>query len=163
MTTRDENMKTWCRNLMDYCLFRGEEIKGGKVPEEAVLVEGIATSMFGFHPGRIEEKKPEIKELLDRMPVQFHAQSGGGWSFLNLCNDKSGDQWTDYHRDMEILVVLGLAAKLAAYTMPRDLWDSLPGGVPYITIDTRDKSAEPKKEEEHEPVSEGVGEQSPHR
>ena len=49
-------------NLTAYCLF-----KDGESTDDAVMVEGI-TRNFGFHPGRLAEKKPEIVELLNELP-----------------------------------------------------------------------------------------------
>jgi len=52
-----------------------------------------------------------------------------------MCMDKHGVQWGE-HRNIEQLVVLGIAAKMVKYCMPRDMWGILPGGMPYIAIDT---------------------------
>jgi hypothetical protein len=100
----------------------------------AILVNGIVRN-FGFSPEKIASHKREIRELLNEMPLQFHKATGGGWSFLNLCMDKDGEQWGE-QSDCESLIVLGIAAKLASYVMPRDMWSILPGGVPYIVFDT---------------------------
>jgi hypothetical protein len=37
---------------------------------------------------------------------------------------------------MEALFVLGIALNLAKYSAPREVWSSLPGRMPYITIDS---------------------------
>jgi hypothetical protein len=114
-----------------YCLFAADELENG-IPADAIIVEGI-TMKLGFHAGRVEEKKPIIKELLNEMPSQFHES---GWTFLNLCQDKNGNQWADLHRTMEALVVLGIAVGMASFCFQRDLWKSLPGGVPYVRFNT---------------------------
>ena len=36
------------------------------------------------------------------------------------------------------LVVLGIGVGMVAYSLPRDVWNILPGGVPYVIIDTKD-------------------------
>ncbi len=64
------------------CLF-----KEGEPTEDKVVADGIMSS-FGFHPGRLEENKPVIKELLNELPDTFMASGGGGMSFLNACMDK---------------------------------------------------------------------------
>lgn len=116
------------RELVEACL-NGKE-------EGAVLVDGVVRK-FGFSPEKIAEHKEEIRALLDDMPDEFQMGKGGGWSFLNLCNDRSGEQWTGLHQTMEELVALGQAAGMAKYLMPRDMWAVLPGGMPYVGFDTR--------------------------
>jgi len=121
--------------MMD-CLYKDEELAvKGQPPEGAILVEGLVNK-FGLHPGRVEAHKEEVRGFLDQMPQVFHAEGGGGMSFLSLCNTADGRQWGE-HRNMEELVVLGIACNLASYCLPRDMWAMLPGGVPYVTFNTK--------------------------
>lgn len=115
------------------CLYKPEEIDNDKTPQDAVLVQGIVRD-FGFHPQRLQSHKEEIRLLLTEMPKEFHKQGGGGWSFLNLCMDKNGDQWGE-HPNMEQLVALAIGCGLGNYQLPKDLWASLPGGMPYVVFD----------------------------
>lgn len=118
-----ENVETI---FMD-CLFKDDE--------EVVnpqLVQGIM-SQFGFHPDRLESHKADIKELLKELPDAFQANTGGGWSFLNACMTKHGDQWGE-HRNIEQLMALGIASGQAKLNFPREMWDILPGGMPYFNV-----------------------------
>lgn len=128
--------------LIRYCLYKDEEIvdKEGEPPEGAILVEGI-TRKYGFHPGRIAEKREEIRELLSELPNEFREEMGGGWTFLNACNDRHGKLWTGEHRIMEALFSLGIAAGLAEWLLPREMWTAMPGGVPYIVLKLVKKSS----------------------
>ncbi len=110
------------------CLF--EE---GENTENHKLAEGLKLKV-GFHPERLKEAEPIITELLDELPDNFKIKNGGGWSFINMCQDKHGNQWCDLHETMDKLVVLGIAIEKLSYLMPRDVWSALPGGVPYIVI-----------------------------
>jgi len=110
------------------CLF-----KDGEDTSNLVRVEGIFSN-FGFHPDRLENHKHEIVEMLNELPEQFHENTGGGWSFLNACMDKHGNQWTDLHRVMEQLFVLGIGINRVEYVLQRDMWRILPGGMPYCVI-----------------------------
>lgn len=101
----------------------------------ALVVDGIVRK-FGFSSEKVAARSDEIREILDDMPEQFHAAHGGGWSFLNLCIDKNGRQWTGEHRAMEALVALGIAAGMASYVLPREMWHVMPGGMPYVVFDT---------------------------
>lgn len=120
--------------LTEYCLYKEEELLRGprRAPDDAVVVQGIVRT-FAFHPGRLTEKKGEITEVLTGMHDNFYKGSGGGWSFLQLCNDAKGEHWAE-HPTMEELVCLGISVKLVEYLMPRELWGALPGGMPYIAI-----------------------------
>jgi len=134
---QDENKSTKVHELVKKCLYKDEEIFGGKPPEGHILVEGIVNK-FAFHPGRIATHKEEIRALLNEMPDDFHKHKGGGMSFLNLCMDKHGVHWAE-HPTMGSLVCLGIAAGMASYCTPRDMWNMFPGGMPYITFDTTEE------------------------
>ena len=110
------------------CLFQdGEDTSG------AVTVEGIINN-YGFHPDRLEGHREEMQALLEQLPDDFRESGGGGSSFLNACMDRNGELWTGMHQTMEQLMVLGIALKLASYTLPKSLWAALHGGMPYFTI-----------------------------
>lgn len=119
------------------CLFTSEEMPGDtEVPEGAVIVEGIIHP-FGFHPGRLEKHSAEIATMLQALPMEFRDKEhggGGGWSFLNACQDANDVQWTGLHQTMDALFVLGIGLGLAAWLLPRDMWSVLPGGMPYVVV-----------------------------
>ena len=102
--------------------------------EGALVVEGIMRK-FCFSKEKIDGHKEEIRALLNEMPKEFHKDTGGGMSFLNLCMTKDGDQWGE-QLNVEALVVLGIATGMASYLMPREMWSILPGAVPYVVFDT---------------------------
>lgn len=110
------------------CLF-----KEGEDTNNYIEAEGI-TGKVGFHPGRLESHKTEIEAMLNELPDEFKKSKGGGWSFLNACVDKNGNQWTGFHKIMEQLFQLGIAIGKAEYTLSREMWKILPGGMPYIAI-----------------------------
>jgi hypothetical protein len=112
-------------------LFKPDEIADGKPPENAVRVEGLV-NRFAFHPDRVMEAKPQIDALLLELPDSFHQSKGGGWTFLNAFEDRHGRHWGE-HRDMEMLVCLGIAVGSASW-MLREMMEALPGGVPYFEI-----------------------------
>ena len=109
------------------CLFRDDEDTS-----KAVIVEGIL-NQFGFHPDRLESHKQAIAEMLAELPDEFQSDKGGGWSFLNACMTKAGEQWGE-HQNMEQLFTLGIATKKANWLMPRKMWKALPGGMPYVVV-----------------------------
>jgi hypothetical protein len=114
------------------CLFAENELIDGKPPEGAVLIEGIATS-YVFHPGRIAAHTLKIAELCGELLPDFHKSGGGGQSFLNLCQDKHGEQWGE-HFECEKLLVLAIATDQGGYLIPRAMWKVLPGAVPYVWL-----------------------------
>lgn len=111
------------------CLF-----KEGEDTTNYIKAEGIVRDA-GFHPERLNSHKQEIEEMLNELPDQFKKSIGGGWTFLNACNNKYGNQWTDLHSRMEQLFQLGIAIGKVKYTLPREFWGTLPGGMPYICIE----------------------------
>ncbi|MDE2188262.1 MAG: hypothetical protein KGJ35_00830 [Patescibacteria group bacterium] len=110
------------------CMFKDDEDKS-----KFVRADGIVCNV-GFHPGRLESHKNEIIAMLDELPDDFKEPGGGGMSFLNACNDKHGNQWTGMHRDMEQLFQLGIGIRKVKCLLPREMWGSLPGGMPYYVI-----------------------------
>lgn len=126
-TLTAENVETIFRD----CLFRdGEDTSTGKI------VDGVL-GKFGFHPERLAAHKTEIAEMLGGLPDEFMAEKGGGWSFLNACMTKNGDQWGE-HMNIEQLLVLGIATEQAKILMPREMWKMLPGGMPYFAVGGRE-------------------------
>lgn len=115
--------------ILKNCLYKDDEIVNGKPIVEPIIVEGIIQA-FGFNPNRIENYKKEIEFMLEDLNPNFK----NGWSFLNLCHDKNGNLWTGEHKTMEELMCLGMAINKISYCAPRDFWEVLPGGMPYIKI-----------------------------
>lgn len=109
------------------CLFNDGEDTSNHVKAEAVKLN------VGFHPGRLESHKEEIKEILNELPDQFKKDSGGGWTFLNACVRSDDEQWGD-QSSVDQLVALGLATGQVAFLMERPLWPSFPGGMPYFVV-----------------------------
>ena len=109
------------------CLFRDGEDTSNPAVGEGVLHK------FGFHRERLEAHRDEIKQMLNCLPDNFQASKGGGWSFLNACMTKDGEQWGE-HRSIEQLLALGLASGQATMLMPREMWKVLPGGMPYFSV-----------------------------
>ena len=133
MNITADNMSSIVTDTFMDCLFKDGELVDGKPQGEYIAVEGL-TRNIGFNPERLQAKKQVVKELLRKLPEEFKESVGGGWSFLNFCKTKEGEQWTGMHLVCEQLVCLGLGLKLLGYLMPREMWKFLPGGVPYIVI-----------------------------
>lgn len=115
-------------------LWRDEELVNGEPPNHDIIVEGILAK-YGFNPVRLEAHRAAVAGWLAELPTEFRRTGGGGWSFLNACLDRNGDQWTGLQLRMEQLFAMGIGLKLAAWQLPRDLWGVLPGGMPYAVID----------------------------
>lgn len=118
------------------CLYRPEEVQDlpkGEAPEGAVIVGGIR-GKFGFNPDRLEQQRGKVITWLQALPHTFRKSGGGGWSFLNACNQENGVQWTGLHQRMEQLFCLAMGLKLAECQTPREMWQALPGGMPYYVV-----------------------------
>lgn len=110
------------------CLF-----KDGEDTSDHIVAEGIV-NIVGFHPGRIEKHRQEIHDMLAELPDEFKTSGGGGYSFLNACMDKHGNQWTGVHQTQEQLIQLGIAIGEVEYCLPREMWSAFPGGMPYLIV-----------------------------
>jgi hypothetical protein len=110
-------------------------------PDDMLIIDAIV-DQYALRHAKVEEHFGEICDLLMQLPHEFRQTGGGGWSFLNSCVTADGEQWTGLHRTMAQLWALGIAAGVAAYQMPRDLWPILPGGMPYLVILDRVEGSE---------------------
>lgn len=122
-------------DLFRFCLFEDSELTGEgseRVPKDGltmIKVMGININA-GFHAGRVAASTDKIVEMLNELPETFHE----GWTFLNMCLDKQGRTWTGFHKVMQELMMLGMAAGRMAYCLKRDMWLAFPGSVPYVRI-----------------------------
>ena len=102
------------------------------------VAEGIMMRV-GFNPEKLALHRDEIVEMLNQLPNQFFPVwqgGGGGWSFLQACVDRNEEMWTGMHRTMEMLFLLGIGIDCVQYQAPREAWPILPGGMPYLLVDT---------------------------
>ena len=110
------------------CLFKKDEDMTNNIH-----VEGVQLNVL-FNPDRIKKNQANISSMINQLNPTFRE----GWTFLNMCDTKDGNQWTDLQVRMDQLLTLGLAINKIEYLMPREFWQALPGGVPYITIKGND-------------------------
>lgn len=111
-----------------------EKVFASCLDDTADEVEGIV----GKARLNVSGHEDEISSMLSQLPENFQHRKGGGWSFLNACNRADGEQWTGLHQTMEKLVMLGIASGQAAFLLPREMWDVLPGGVPYFSVGAKE-------------------------
>lgn len=112
--------------LMHACLFTE-----GEDTSTQIVIEGIYRT-FGLDPIRVFSHREEILELLAQLPERF-GKTGGGWSFMQMPFNRDMQQWGE-QLDAEVLMCLGMAIKQVHYLAPRQLWDMLPGGMPYLFV-----------------------------
>lgn len=99
-------------------------------------IDMIVSAVF-LNKKPLQDHAEQIMAMLLELPDEFRESGGGGWSFLNACNDRHGNLWTGEHRVMGMLVALGLGLGVVKYLVPRDLWPALPGGMPYFVVKDR--------------------------
>lgn len=105
------------------------------LPENEIEVDSGFHGIVHFDKTRLESKKAEIAEILLEMDDNFFISGESkGWTFLNLPFDRHGDQWCE-QPTAAALCILGIALQLVKYVLPKEFWVSLPGGVPYLSID----------------------------
>jgi len=103
------------------------------IPKGAIIVKG-AIHTFGFHP-RVREMKSQIDAMLRDLPDDFQKDKGGGGAFIAAFQDKDGNHWGE-HRDIEMLVALGIAVGSASWLgLDGPLASVLQvGGLPYFEV-----------------------------
>lgn len=94
-----------------------------------IVAEGIVTSV-GFDEEKINKRKDDIQSMINHLKPDFKE----GYSFIMVAFRSDGGQWGE-QRNAELLYLLGNAAGLARILMPRVMWPTLPGGVPYMQFD----------------------------
>jgi hypothetical protein len=104
------------------------------IADTGITVEGIVRSAT-FGAAAIDARRTEIGDMLAELPDQFRKSGGGGWSFLNACEDRYGRQWTGMHQVMEALFLLGIAAGLATEPFGREMREAMPGGMPFYRVE----------------------------
>lgn len=106
------------------CLYTQEEVDHNDT-KGMIVVDGVMGEI-GFNPERIEKNKVLIQELLKGLSPDFKQ----GITFLNMPFNNDG-QWGEQKNANELLC-LGLAIQELSYPAPRDMWNIMPGGMPYV-------------------------------
>lgn len=102
--------------------------------QEDAMVVDVIVGKVALDKNKLEGHRMEIADMLAELPDNFRVSAGGGWSFLQACVDRHGNHWTGMHARMAELFALGVATDQAVLLMPRELWDALPGGMPYYAV-----------------------------
>lgn len=111
------------------CLFGEKPIDD----PDLIKVEGIMQS-YGFSRATLAEYRAQIIDMIAQLDPSFMKDKGGGWTFLNMIVGADHQLWTGEQRIAELLCCLAIGLDYASWLMPRDLWSSFPGGVPYIAF-----------------------------
>src|SRR6478735_6010944 len=108
-------------HIFKRCLLNDDEKNLEHIYEHGVKIEVY------FKTSELKKYRQRITEMISQLPETFLQHKGGGWSFLNLCLNKDGQQWTDSHEVCDMLVCLGLAIDKIAFCLHRDMWSIFPG------------------------------------
>lgn len=123
-----ENIK----NTMMASLFTDEEVPDKNNPPPYIPSRGVMMSI-AFHPERLEAQRDNVRAMLAQLDDAFMHDKGGGASMIHMVQDANGVLYGS-QQDADALFMLAQALNLAAPTLPREYWGSLPGAMPYITI-----------------------------
>jgi len=103
----------------------------GEEERDRVIVDGFVQT-FAFHRDRLEANRSAIKILIrDVVDDTFLLGGGGGNTAIYLTVDRTGQNWAD-QATAEAFFCLAAGLGLATYSVPRELWVAMPGGMPYI-------------------------------
>ncbi|UTU08119.1 hypothetical protein CcrC1_gp433 [Caulobacter phage C1] len=104
------------------------------VATDGDFIEGI-TGAFCLNLEALARHREAVRDWVDQIADEFQRGKGEGMSFLRLCIDADGVQWTGEQQVCELLYVLAAGLNMARFCMPRDIWPHMPGGVPYVVFD----------------------------
>lgn len=102
--------------------------------KDMVKVRGITFSVL-LKKDALAQHTDEIVATLEELPPQFHEHHGGGYTFLSGHLTRDDRQWGE-HTHVEQLIVLGIGIGRVKFPLPRNMWDTLPGGMPYFMVTT---------------------------
>ena len=95
-------------------------------------VEGTLQN-FAFNRSALEGFRSEIISMLNQLPDSFMDDGGMGISLMQMVATKDDELWGEQYTADE-LFVLAKGLGLAKFTLPREMWQILPGAMPYITV-----------------------------
>ena len=122
------------RTIFKKCLFSKDELTKEGLPDSPMIKVEAVSEIYGFRKESVDSVKDDIIELLMQLNEIFFKDIGGGDSFLNAVKNDRGLNWTKSQTDVELLLALGLAIGAITYSLPREMWNILPSGLPYFTI-----------------------------
>jgi len=126
-------MRLTAENVHDIfgkCLWEESELVPDReeMAKRSKVVEGVVNKV-GFNPAKLEAHRADIEGMLSELPEGFKE----GWSFLQGCVTKDGDQWGE-QPTVEKLFMLGMGIDKVKLCAPKEMWSMLPGGVPYYQV-----------------------------
>lgn len=101
--------------------------------QEGVLLVESTMQTTAMVEERLQKYEDTILALIGELSDDFIDGKGGGMSLMNLVVDKHGNQWGEqWQADLFFALAKGLS--LARFCLPREMWSSLPGGMPYVSF-----------------------------
>lgn len=103
-----------------------------------LVVETLDTGVFvKFDKARLHARRGDIRRILEEVvQPEFRAEAGGGWTFSRFHIKRDGKVWAGPEETL-FMLYLAMGLTYAKYVYPREMWETLPLGLPYITINTR--------------------------
>ena len=98
--------------------------------ESGTLVKGIIVEA----KLNVSGYEDDIMSFLLQLHENFYQSKGGGWSFHSANLTKDGIEWTGLQALTEKLIILGIAIGKVKYLPSKNLWQNLPGEMPYLVI-----------------------------
>lgn len=84
-----------------------------------------------FLTSRLKELEFDIRQMLQSLPDSFQS---GGYSLKFAGKDRYGRVWTESHKTIEKLFLMGIALGFAKHVFPQSQWKDLPSGMPYYLV-----------------------------
>ena len=91
-----------------------------------IIGEGVSFRST-FSAERLNDQREVIAGFIDQLYDIEHAPS-----FMKLSRNSKGESWTENDLVVELLVQMGTATGMLTFLYPPEIWEFLPGKVPYV-------------------------------
>ncbi len=113
--------------LFDKCILNNADFDSEGLTCNFAIGEGV-TSKCAFSLERLNANREVIGTYIDQLCDIEQAPS-----FMKLYCDSEGNEWTDEHMVVDMLVQMGTASGMLSFLYPPEIWKMLPGGVPFVS------------------------------
>lgn len=127
--------------LYNRCVLKTSDLDKGRFEGDFTVGEGIKGESY-FNTDKLNFSSDEIMGMISQLPEKVK----DGISFDEFCVTDEGYKWGN-ERVAEMLIRLGNACGFLYFPAPREDWQYLPGGMPYIAATGIEKKVIPGKKE----------------
>lgn len=124
MNITASNMSHLTKQAFSECIFQH-----GNANDDFIIVEGVFGN-FIFNCQHLEEHRNLITSLIAELPCNPQIT----FTICDIRTNRQGFTWTNDLVVCDCLVAMAIGLNLMFYSLPKNMWHSLPRGLPYILL-----------------------------